>query len=190
VRHAVDQPALAVVELASLARGAVVLDALVKRAPVSIHRAERVSPGKYVIVIGGGVGEVEEAFGAAVQASTGVLVDQLFLSQAHAQIRAGLSGAYPAMAVDSLGLFETYTASAAVKSLDAALKATETSLCGLHLCTGIGGKGYWTLTGALHLVQEAMAVATASVPTERVVTCEVIARPHDEAVEAWLAAFR
>lgn len=185
-----EQPALAVVELASLARGAVVLDALVKRAPVAIRRAERVSPGKYLILIGGGVAEVDEAFQAALTAAEGVLVDHLFLPQAHGLIHAALAGDYPHAEVDSLGLFETYTAAAAVKSLDRALKATDVGLAGLHLCTGVGGKGYWAVTGPLYLIEEAIAVAATSVAGDRVVSREVIPRPHEEAVAAYLGAFR
>jgi len=183
-------PAIAVVELASLARAAVVLDAIVKRSPVSLHTTQRVSPGKFLIVFRGGVAEVEEGFDAALKAAQGVLVDRLLLPQAHEQIHDALDHHYANRDIDSLGLFETYTAASAVLSLDAALKATEVDLAGLHLCAGIGGKGYWVLSGPLHLVQEAISVASASIEADRIVSAEIIPSPHEEAIGAYLEVFR
>ena len=178
------------VELASLARAAVVLDAIVKRSPVELHTARRVSPGKFLILFRGGVAEVEEGFDAALSAATGVLVDKLMLPQAHDQIHDALERCYSLNDVDSLGLFETYTAASAVLSLDAALKATEVDLVGMHLCTGIGGKGHWALSGPLDLIQEANEVASAAIKGDQVVSADVIPRPHEEAVEAYLSIFR
>ena len=183
-------PALGIIELASLSRAAVVLDAIVKRAPVRIHTAQRVSPGKFLIAIVGEVAEVDESFDAAMTVSDGFLVDSLFLPQAHLQIREALDGADNAIEVDSLGTFETYTASSAVLSLDSALKATETDLVGVHLCTGIGGKGYWAISGPLYAVQEAIEVAENAVPQKTRVSSEVIAAPHPEAIAAYLAPWR
>ena len=54
-------PALAVLEIASIARGLTVADALVKRAPVRILRADPITPGKYLLVFAGGEEEIEEA---------------------------------------------------------------------------------------------------------------------------------
>ncbi|HVE81255.1 MAG TPA: BMC domain-containing protein, partial [Myxococcales bacterium] len=45
-------PALAVIELDSIARGFVVADALLKRARAKIGLAEPVSPGKFVLLFG------------------------------------------------------------------------------------------------------------------------------------------
>lgn len=179
-------PALGIIELASLARAAVVLDAIAKKAPVSIETAARVSPGKFLIVMLGGVAEVEESYHAGLSAADGVLVDSLFLPQAHRQLQVALLGRQVDSEIDSLGTFETYTASAAVSALDQALKSTDTSLVTLHLCVGIGGKGYWAVTGPLYAVQEAIEIADGVVPQEVRLTSEVIAAPHPEAVEALL----
>ena len=47
--------AICVIETSSIARGFVVLDALVKRAPVVVKTARAVSPGKFLLVFGGAV---------------------------------------------------------------------------------------------------------------------------------------
>ena len=183
-------PALGVLELSSLARGGVVLDAIVKRSPVRIIEAQRVSRGKFLIMINGGVAEVEEGFDAGCLAADDVLLDKLLLPQAHEQVHAGLTGSYHQGAIESLGLFETYTATSAIKSLDAALKETDVDCCGLQLCKGIGGKGHWIVTGLLHAVEAALEVAEKMVARETFVSADIVARPHEEAVVAYLAPFR
>jgi microcompartment protein CcmL/EutN len=183
-------PAVAVIELASLARAVVVLDQIVKRSPVRIHTAARVSPGKFLILVQGGVAEVEEGFEAGLTAAEGVLVAKLLLPQAHVALLDALEQSYPDVAIDSLGLFETYTASAALESADAALKATGVDIVGLHLCTGIGGKGYWAVSGQLHAVEAAIETAHRTIEQAATVTGEVIARPHPEAIDAYLAPWR
>lgn len=183
-------PALGVLELSSLARGGVVLDAIVKRSPVRIIEAARVSRGRFLIIINGGVAEVEEGFDAGRLAADDVLVDKLLLPQAHEQIHTGLIGSYHQGTIESLGLFETTTAASAIKSLDAALKETDVDLCGLQLCKGIAGKGHWIVTGLLHAVEAALEMAEKMVERETLVSADIVARPHEEAVVAYLAPFR
>ena len=79
-------PALALLEIATLARGVVVADAVAKRAQVQLLLCEPVSPGKYLVLFAGGVAEVDESLGAGAQAAGEALVDRLFLPQAHEQL--------------------------------------------------------------------------------------------------------
>ena len=60
--------ALALLEVASLARGVVAADAVAKQAQVELLECSPVSPGKYLILFAGGVAEVDESLraGAAV----------------------------------------------------------------------------------------------------------------------------
>ena len=182
--------ALAVIELASLARGAVVVDAIAKRSPVKLEAAQAVSPGKFLILISGGVAEVDESLKSALETSEGVLVDHLFLPQAHPSITDALAGIRQDCEIDSMGTFETYTASAALGALDTALKMTEVTLVGVHLCLGIGGKGYWLITGPLHSVQESIEAAIQVTKRDKLVTSEVVGAPHPEAVETMLSLFQ
>ena len=185
----VTGPALAIIELASLARAAVTLDAIVKRAPVHLHTAERVSPGKFLIIIVGGVAEVEEGFRAGIAAADDVVVAELFLPQPHQSLRMGLESTFSKSAVDSLGIFETYNACSSVRALDTALKSTGVDLVGLHLCSGVGGKAYWAVSGELYAIEEAIEIAVSTVPQELMVSSEVIGAPHPEAVIAYLRPF-
>ncbi len=172
-------PALALVELSSIARGHRVADAMLKRAPVELWRAEWFSNGKYLVLVEGGVAAVEEAFAAGVAEGGDRIVDRLFLPQAHAALWPLLGGEMrgPA-AIDSLGVVETATVAAAVLAGDAALKAAAVRLIELQLGRGIGGKAFFTLTGALGEVEAAVEAALAILDASALVATEIIAAPH------------
>ena len=55
-----DRPAVAALELASIARGVVCLDAMAKRAENAIVAARTISPGRYLILLSGTVAEIED----------------------------------------------------------------------------------------------------------------------------------
>ena len=74
--------ALALLELDAVASGLRALDALVKRAPVRVLEANLVEPGRFLILLCGGVAEVEEARAAGVEAAGGALLHQLLLPMA------------------------------------------------------------------------------------------------------------
>ena len=57
-------PALALLEFSSIAAGIEAADAMVKRAPIGVIRAGTVQPGKYLVLIGGEVADVEESLAA------------------------------------------------------------------------------------------------------------------------------
>ena len=57
-------PALGVLELSSVARGVVTADAALKRAPSVLVSSRAVSGGKHLVIVEGGVAEVEESMAA------------------------------------------------------------------------------------------------------------------------------
>jgi microcompartment protein CcmL/EutN len=176
--------ALALLEVASLARGVVVADAVAKRAAIQLIFCEPVSPGKYLILFAGGVGEVEESQAAGAAAAGESLVDRLFLPQAHPQllpaIRAGSRGFPHEAAEEPAGLLELHSVAAALRSADAACKAAEVRLQLLHLARGIGGKAWFILRGDLTSVEAAVLAATEAAGEGLLAGAEVIARPHGD----------
>src|SRR3954471_318670 len=86
-------PALAVIELSSIARGHRVADAMLKRAPVRLMRAEPVSPGKFLVLVEGDVAAVDESLRVGADVAGDRTVDKLFLPQPHASLWAALAGA-------------------------------------------------------------------------------------------------
>lgn len=171
-------PAIALLELESIARGYVVADAAVKRAPVRLLMTEAVTPGKFLVLFDGEVADVEEAYAEALEIAGPGVLDRLFLPQASPALAPAIGGALPETDLDSLGIVETHSVSAAILAADTALKAAEVALVKMSLARGIGGKGYFLLTGSLDMVEAAVAAAAARLAPELLVTTELIARPH------------
>src|SRR5678816_768079 len=63
----VKGPALGLIESNSIARGIVVTDQMVKRAPVELVLRRTVSPGKHLTLVTGEVADVEEAMRVGVE---------------------------------------------------------------------------------------------------------------------------
>jgi microcompartment protein CcmL/EutN len=181
-------PAVAVVELASIAVGIDAGDAMVKRAPVEVVRAGTIHPGKYVVLVAGAVGDVEEAFRAGVEVGEPCLVDTVFLPNVHDQVVAALRGSRRTGAGEALGIVETATVAAIVEAADAGVKGARVELLEIRLGDGIGGKGYLLFDGAVADVEAAVAIALAriddgalgSVPGGRSPIGRVIPQLHRE----------
>lgn len=175
-------PALGLLELDSIARGYVVADAVLKRAPVTICLAEPASPGKYLLLFSGGVAEVEESFQAGVEAAGSALLDRLLLTQVDEGLVEALKGT-PARAPkvgESVAVVETQTVAATLLAADTALKRAEVTLARLQLARGVGGKGWFLLTGALHMVEAALEGVHGAVQAPLLLATELIQSPHPE----------
>jgi microcompartment protein CcmL/EutN len=179
--------ALALVELDSIALGLRALDALVKKAPVSILEANLIEPGRYLILFCGGVAEVEESFKAAQEVGACAIVDEMYLPQVHPSVVVGLRGGVDirsAEEMDTLGIVEGAHVATTLRACDRSLKDAGVRLSGLRIVGGLGGKAYYLVFGPQHDVEVAIEVG-AGVLGDSLVRTEVIPRPHDEMV-VWL----
>lgn len=178
-------PALALLEVASLARGVAVADAVAKRATITFLECGPVSPGKYLILFCGGVAEADESLRAGIAVAGDSLIDRLFLPFAHEQllpaIRAGVSGlTRNGEADEAAGVVELLSVSAALRSADAACKAADVRLEMLQLARGIGGKAWFILRGELESVEASVSAATEAAGEGLLAGAEIIARPHSD----------
>ncbi len=171
-------PALALIELASIPRGMVVGDAVVKRAEVRLLRAHPIDPGKYLLVFDGEVADVEDGLEAVAQTEKGTQIDRLVLPMAHEALGPAIAGRGQAPAIDALGIVETPTLAAAVLGLDKALKTAPVRVVEVRLGAGLGGKGYWVVTGDLYDVEAALEAAVSAIGSEA--THDLIAQPHPD----------
>lgn len=172
--------AVCVIETGSIARGFVVLDALVKKAPVVVKVARPVSPGKLVLLFGGDVEAAFEAFDAARAVAGTDLIDELFLPGAHKALLPAIDCAVVPHAGEAVGIVEMSTVAAAVHAADVALKTVDVTVLRMHLAVGVGGKGYFTLAGPLGDIAAALDAVRGSANAARVVAIELIPQPHPE----------
>lgn len=176
------QPALALLEFDSIAAGIVAGDAMVKRAPLDLIKAGTVQPGKYLVLIGGPVGDVEEAIDAAQRAEADALIDIVFLPDVHPDVVAAVAGARQTGEGEGLGIIETTTVAAIIQAADAGVKGAHVTLRELRMADGLGGKGYLLFGGAVADVEAAVAIGSARVSSE-LIRESVISQLHPEMFE-------
>jgi microcompartment protein CcmL/EutN len=174
------EPALGLLELESIAAGIEVGDAMAKRAPIEVLRAGTVHPGKYLVLVGGDVADVEEALEAGREIGGLSVRDVTFLPNIHPDVVEGLRGLRVAAAPEALGVIETATVPAVIRAADAGLKGAHVRLLELRLADDLGGKGYLLFGGDVTDVEAAVETGTAAVGKARGLHARVIAQLHDE----------
>ena len=154
------EPALALLEFSSIAAGIQAADAMVKRAPIDVIKAGTVQPGKYLVLIGGQVADVEEslAAGREVSGAAAVLVDVVYLPQVHPEVVEAIGGGRVPRVTDALGVIETTTVAAAIHAADAGIKGAEVRLVEVRLADGLGGKGIVLFSGLVADVEAAVEI--------------------------------
>jgi len=152
------QPALALVEFSSIAAGIQSADAMVKRAPLEVLKTGTVQPGKYLVLIGGQVADVEESLAAGREVGGAAVVDFVYLPQVHPEVVEAIGGGRVPEATDALGVVETTTVAAAIHAADAGIKGAEVRLVEVRLADGLGGKGIVLFSGLVADVQAAVEI--------------------------------
>jgi len=174
-------PCIGLLELSSVARGVEAADALLKVADVEMLFSSPVQPGKYVMLFTGSVEDVRQSLERGLEVAGNTLVDQLHISQIHAQVESGLRrrGGHVNGQLDAVGVVETKTVAAAIQAADVALKTATVDLIDLRIANGLGGKSFFTLTGEVSDVRSSVAAGARSAE-ERGQLAEqvVIPRPH------------
>lgn len=177
-------PAIALLELCSIARGVEVADAILWESEIELLTATPVQPGKYVMIFTGSVEDLESAMSRGVALAGGDLVDQFLIQNVDAQVELGLRReGHINGQIDALGVVETTTVASSILSADAALKRATVDLLELRIANGLGGKSYYTLTGEVSDVRSSVE-AGARVAEERghLAREVVIPRPHPDLV--------
>ena len=171
------------IEFASVVAGYQALDALMKSATTTLHVARSVSPGNFLVVFSGSVGDINMAMETARQVGGSQVVDFLTVANIHPAL-------FPAMAEEvvldpeklgALGVVETRTAVSAMVAADAACKAASVTLFKLAFNTELNGKGLLLMNGALSYVQAAVAAGIDAIQDGGfLVDSAVIPRPGRE----------
>ena len=124
--------------------------------------------------------DVDESYRVALDVAAHTLVDRLFLPNAHGQLAGVISGAPVAVAIESIGVVETFTVAGAVLGADVAAKAADVTLLEMRLGQAIGGKGYFTMTGTLDAVEAAVDAARRALDGALLCATEIVAAPHED----------
>jgi microcompartment protein CcmL/EutN len=185
----VGAPALALHEYSGVALGLRALDALVKKAPVSVLEANLIEPGRFLLLFAGGVAEVEESARAAAELAGPELLASMWLPEAHSALLPALRGRLQlatADELDTIGIIEARDVAGTIEAADRALKDAAVSLVGLRVAGALGGRGYFLVSGRQHDVEAAISAAELRLSLRKALhRAELICRPHPEMV-VWL----
>jgi microcompartment protein CcmL/EutN len=177
------EPALALLELDSIAAGIAAGDAMAKRAPIDILRAGTVHPGKYLVLVGGSVGDVGEAVEAGREAAGTSLLAIVFLPNVHPEVVDAIGGSCREAGGEALGVIESSTVASIIEAADAGLKGAKVRLVELRLADDLGGKGYLLFDGPVSEVEAAVEIGFARIASAPGVAARVIAKLHPEMSE-------
>jgi len=153
--------AIGLIETVSIAIGISVTDEMAKTADVEVLESTAICPGKYMVLIAGDVSSV--------------------VPHVHPQIFPAILGATEVENLRALGVVETFTVASSILAADAAAKAAGVTLLEIRLAKGLGGKGFFTMTGEVFEVEAAMdAALEVAKKGGNLVRSVVIPRPHEK----------
>jgi microcompartment protein CcmL/EutN len=171
--------AIALIETISVAIGIRIADEMAKCAPVEILDATAICPGKYMVLVAGDVAAVEASLSRGIEVGGDVVVDTLLIPHVHPDVFPAILGATEIAELKALGVVETFTVAASIIAADAAAKAAHIRLIEIRLAKGLGGKGFFCMTGDVHQVEAAMEAALLLLKKDgSLVRSVVIPRPH------------
>lgn len=173
-------PALALIELDSIAIGIEAGDAMAKRSPIDVLYAGTVHPGKYLVLVGGAVADVEEALDTGRAVGGSAILDTVLLADIHPDVVAALRGRRRTGTGEALGVIETQTVAAIIEAADAGVKGARARLLELRLADDIGGKAYLLFGGPVADVEAAVEIGQASLRAADDAIARVIPQLHAE----------
>jgi microcompartment protein CcmL/EutN len=185
------EPALALLDFSSIATGIQAADAMVKRAQIDTIKAGTVQPGRYLVLIGGTVADVQESLAAGREVGGNAVLDHVFLPQIHPAVVEAIGGGRLPARTDALGVVETTTVAGAIHAADAGVKGADVRLVELRLADGLGGKGIVLYSGLVANVEAAVEIGVGVLRRpELVVRQVVIPQLHPEMWRAIAEATR
>jgi len=180
---------IGVIELSSIGLGYRIQDEMLKAASVELLIARTICSGKYLIVIGGTVSDVEVAVAAGLSGAGEAIIDHLLIPNVHESVFPAL-GQSVTLAADhsgALGVIETFSGTSVLAAADAAAKAARVTLFRIHVAMALGGKGLCLMTGAVADVRSGVQAGAEQARARGLLVSEiVIPRPSQELFTEYL----
>ncbi|MCD6385944.1 BMC domain-containing protein [Candidatus Sumerlaeota bacterium] len=171
-RKVVD--AIGMLELRSIARAIETGDAMLKAADVILIQSTPVCSGKYIILIGGAVADVQASLTAGKEVGKDLIIDELLIPNVHPDVFPALMAATRVEEGEAVGVIETLTCAAGIVAADRAAKTGKVKLMEIRIARGLGGKAYVTLTGEVSAVRAGVEAGAAEAAAEGLLVQSVV----------------
>jgi microcompartment protein CcmL/EutN len=176
-------PCIGFIESSSIARGIEAVDAMMKMADVELLMTAIIPRGKYLIMVGGRVADVEAALRAGLNKAAETVLDHFIIQNVHPELPPAIKGRVKAERIEAVGLIETKEVAPAIYAGDAAVKSAAVQL--IEARNQPGGKGLVVVTGEVGAVRTAVAAGVASIKKRELLIAEiVIPYAHPELAKA------
>lgn len=159
-------------ETSSIARGIDATDAMMKMAEVELLMTTIIPRGKYLIMIGGNIADVESSLRAGLAKAAETVLDHFIIPNVHDELPAAIKGRVKVDHIEAIGIIETKEVASAIYAGDAAVKAANIKL--IEARNQPGGKGLVVLTGEVGAVRTAVAAGVASIKKDGMLIGEVV----------------
>jgi microcompartment protein CcmL/EutN len=176
-----EMNSIGLVELSSIAAGMQAADYMLKTASVELLLSRSICSGKYIVLIGGDVAEVQSSVDTALSNLEFAIIDTFVIPNVHPDIFPAISGHSQVDNYEALGVLEAFSVASLIEGADAAVKSASVKLIEIRLAMALGGKAFCTLTGEVAAVTSAVD-SGAKVIGDRgmLVNKVVIAQPRPE----------
>jgi len=171
------------IELSSIGMGFLVEDEMLKAASVELLIARTICSGKYLVLVGGTVSDVEAAVKAGLARADEAVIDSLIIPNIHEAVfpALGQSVVLDEESAGALGVVETFSGTSSLAAADAAAKAARVTLFRIHVAMALGGKGLCLMTGSVADVRAGVQAAVNEARKRGLLVSEVvIPRPSKE----------
>lgn len=165
-------PSIGFLETSSIAQGIQATDAMMKMAGVELLMTSILPRGKYVIMIGGILADVEQSMKAGLEVAGATIVDHFLIQNVHEQLPPAIKGRVKVPDIEAVGLIETKEVASAIYAGDAAAKAAAVTL--IEARNQPGAKGLVVLTGEVGAVRSAVAAGVATVKKDGMLISQVV----------------
>jgi bacterial microcompartment shell protein len=176
-------------ELSSIGLGYQAEDEMLKAASVELLIARTICSGKYLVIVGGSVSDVEAAIQTGTATGGEAVIDQLLIPNVHDSVFPALG---QSVTLDgdhdgALGVVETFSGTSALAAADAAAKSANVILFRIHVAMAMGGKGLLMMTGSVADVRAGVESAAEEARSRGLLVSEiVIPRPSRELFSDYL----
>ncbi len=177
------------IELSSVGVGYRIEDEMLKAASVELLIARTICSGKYLIILGGSVSDVEVAIQAGLATAGEAIIDHLVIPNIHESVFPALGQSVVLSPEESgaLGVVETFSGTSVIAAADAAAKSARVTLFRIHVAMALGGKGLCLMTGSVADVHAGVHSAAEEARRRGLLVSEiVIPRPSRELFAEYL----
>ena len=171
--------AVGLLELRNITKGILAGDVMCKAADIEVLMAKTICVGKYIVMITGDVGAVENAVKSGKAACGRHLADSAVILNLHDGVIAALNKRQDFKVPKALGVIESSSVSSAIVAADAAVKAANVTLLEIRLAQFMGGKALVILTGDVGAVTVAVQTGSTAIGN-KLVDQLVLASPHQQ----------